>query len=115
MAIKDLTQVSRHLFLCNGGSCTRKGADQTTAKIRECIKDEGLDPEVHTTKTYCNGRCDDGPVVIVMPEGVWYKNITPEMSKKFVMQQLVKGQPLHEHVLFNYGSASIHSDAYKKS
>lgn len=110
MAIKDLTCVERHLFLCNGGTCTRNGAEQTTARIRECIADEGLDAQVHTTKTYCNGRCNDGPVVVVMPEGVWYKKITPEIARKFVRQQLVNGQPLTEHLLFQYGESTINSD-----
>lgn len=107
MAIKNITEVKRHLFLCNGGTCANKGADEATAKIRACLQDEGLDTEVHTTKTYCNGRCNDGPVVVVMPEGTWYKQMTADKAQKFVQQQLVKGQEIPDWVLYHYGDETL--------
>jgi hypothetical protein len=34
MAIKDLSKIDKHLFLCNGGSCKLLGAEESTAAIR---------------------------------------------------------------------------------
>jgi (2Fe-2S) ferredoxin len=110
MAIKNLTEVRVHLFLCNGGSCCRKGAEDSTRKIREYIADEGLEKVVHTTKTYCNGRCDDGPVVIAMPEGKWFKNITPGNAKRFVKEYLVLQNGCGKLKLFTYGDDTIKAD-----
>ena len=110
MAIKNITEVETHLFLCNGGSCCQKGAEESTRRIREYIADEGLEKTVHTTKTYCNGRCDDGPVVIAMPEGKWFKNVTPENAKRFVKEYLVVGNGCEKLSLFKYGDALITAD-----
>ncbi len=108
MAIKNITEITRHLMLCNGGTCTQKGAEESTAKIRAYLQDEGIDIAVHTTKTYCNGRCQDGPVVIVMPEGTWYKQITADKARKFVQQHLVRGQEVSDWVLYHYGDDVLH-------
>lgn len=107
MAIKDLNKVKTHLFLCNGGSCTKKGAIDNTIKIREYIQSAGLHDEIHTTKTFCNGRCGEAPVMIVMPEGTWYGHVNPDFSKKFVRQQLVEGCEMKENRLFIYGGDLI--------
>jgi (2Fe-2S) ferredoxin len=84
VSIKDLSEIKSHLFICNGGSCKRLGAEETTKLIRECLEKEGMSQCVHTTKTYCNGRCEDGPVVIEMPQGIWFKEITPNKVKLFI-------------------------------
>ncbi|MCU0443838.1 MAG: hypothetical protein MUE85_02900 [Microscillaceae bacterium] len=114
MAIKNLLDIEKHLFICNGGTCMRNGSEECTAKIREYIKDEGLETIIHTTKTYCNGRCEDAPILIQMPEGIWYKNITPELARKFVRECLVKGKILEDKILFQYGVSQLNSTSATK-
>ena len=109
MAIKDLTTVKTHLFLCNGGSCKLKGAEESSAAIRQEITDNNLGEQVHTTKTLCNGRCKDGPVVIAQPDGIWFKEITTDYAPNFVRTYLVAGQVPDEHYLYSYGDTMIHT------
>jgi len=108
MAIKDLTTIKTHLFLCNGGSCKLLGAEESTAAIRDALKETGLSEAVHTTKTLCNGRCKDGPVVISQPAGLWFKQVTKEKAVSFV-QFLVEGRVPHEDVLYRYGRTFINN------
>ena len=102
MVIKDLTKVSRHLFLCNGSSCKNLGAEESTAAIRSAINACGFTHIIHTTKTLCNGRCKDGPVVISQPDGTWFK-------QDFVLQFLVRNVKPQDIILFEYGSDVIHA------
>src|SRR5512141_2058127 len=92
MAIKDLTKVRTHLFLCNGGSCKLLGDEESTAAVRAAIEDFGLTDEIHTTKTLCNGRCKDGPIIISQPDGIWFKMMGKEKADAFVKQFLVEQQ-----------------------
>ncbi|MDR7313848.1 ferredoxin [Brevibacillus nitrificans] len=94
MATWNLSQTKHHVLLCNGSSCNRKGGEEVTVAIREAIAEAGLDDHVHTTRTRCNGRCEDAPVMIVYPEGIWYKQITPEIAPSLVEQHFVKGEPV---------------------
>jgi len=102
-----LTRVDRHLFLCNGSSCLERGSADTTAALRAEVHTCGLHDSVHTTKTLCNGRCDDGPVMIVQPDGVWYKHVNIEVAREIVRTHLARGESVEPHVLYRWGAPAI--------
>lgn len=52
----ELSGVSKHVLLCNGASCMKKGAEEISNAVRKEIKDRGLSNKIHTTKTLCNRR-----------------------------------------------------------
>jgi (2Fe-2S) ferredoxin len=103
MAIKRLQEISHHLFICNGGTCKQKGAEEGIVEIRNCIRQAGLEASVHTTKTFCNGRCNDGPIVISATDGLWFKGITKEKAGCLVQEFLLKGTLPGDLVLYRYG------------
>ncbi|MGG1659785.1 (2Fe-2S) ferredoxin domain-containing protein [Brevibacillus sp. NRS-1366] len=94
MATWDLSKTRHHVLICNGGSCMRKGGEEVTIALREAITQAGLDDYVHTTRTRCNGRCEDACVMIVYPEGIWYQNVAPDDAKLLVEQHFIKGEPV---------------------
>jgi (2Fe-2S) ferredoxin len=102
MTTWDLSSTSHHVLICNGGSCMRKGGEEVTQAIREEISRLGRDDQIHTTRTRCNGRCEDACVVIVYPEGVWYKRITPEIAREIVNQHVLKKKRLEQYVSYSY-------------
>ncbi|TYS59527.1 (2Fe-2S) ferredoxin domain-containing protein [Sutcliffiella horikoshii] len=84
MATWDLSKTKHHVLICNGSSCNYAGAEELTQAIREEISERGLDQHIHTTRTRCNGRCQDKCVAIVYPKGDWYKDLSPEDSRKLI-------------------------------
>lgn len=97
----EISGVRQHVLLCNGRSCTRKGAEEVTNAIRDEIKGLGLSQTIHTTKTLCNGQCKRGPTVIVYPDGVWYQHMTPESGKRLI-RHLQKGEHLNDNISYCY-------------
>ncbi|WP_202079530.1 (2Fe-2S) ferredoxin domain-containing protein [Caldalkalibacillus salinus] len=102
MATWDLSTTKHHVLICNGGSCMRNGGEEVTQAIREEISACGLDDTVHTTRTRCNGRCEDASVVIVYPQGIWYKNMTPELGKQLIKHDLAGDRHLDTHITYSY-------------
>ncbi|MGN7471182.1 (2Fe-2S) ferredoxin domain-containing protein [Brevibacillus sp. SAFN-007a] len=102
MATWDLSKTRHHVLLCNGGSCMRSGGEEVTLAIREAIAEAGLDDYVHTSRTRCNGRCEDACVVIVYPEGIWYRNVTPADAKLLVEQHFRRGEPVESLVTHRF-------------
>ncbi|MBW8687077.1 (2Fe-2S) ferredoxin domain-containing protein [Chitinophaga rhizophila] len=100
MAIKDLTKVQKILFMCNGGTCSNKGADDTTNQIRAHLTENDLNAEIHTVRTKCLGQCTWGPMIFMHPEGVWYKGVTPEATRDIVTQHLIRNELVTGHVHF---------------
>lgn len=108
MAIKDITLVKKHLFICNGGTCKLNGAEESTVALRNAINKAGLSDEIHTTKTLCNGRCKDGPVVIAMPDGIWFKQMSVDTAEDFTHDYLLHDLVPEKNILFQYGNENIY-------
>lgn len=92
MTTWNLKGTKSHLLICNGSSCMRKGGEEVTQAVRDEISLLGLDEEIHTTRTRCNGRCKDACIVIAYPEGNWYRVDSPKIGR-----QIVRG--MHESSL----------------
>lgn len=101
MATWDLSNTKQHVFFCNGSSCNRAGAEEVTQAVRKEISERGLDDIIHTTRTRCNGRCQDQCVVISYPQGTWYKDITPEDAPALV-NAWINGEEYEEKVSHTY-------------
>ncbi|WP_028551607.1 (2Fe-2S) ferredoxin domain-containing protein [Paenibacillus sp. UNC451MF] len=102
MSTWDLSETKHHVLICNGGSCLRNQGDEVTLAIRAEIALHGAEDYFHTTRTKCNGRCEDACVVMVYPEGIWYKEMTPETVRTLVREHLLQGNPLYEHMSYYF-------------
>ncbi|MBD0382991.1 (2Fe-2S) ferredoxin domain-containing protein [Paenibacillus sedimenti] len=102
MSTWDLSETRHHVLICNGASCMRKQGEEVTQAIRDEIARNSADGLIHTSRTHCNGRCQDACVVIVYPEGVWYKDVTPETGRILVNRHLLEGNPIREQLTHTY-------------
>ncbi|TXK84688.1 ferredoxin [Paenibacillus sp. N3.4] len=107
MSTWDLSTVQHHVLICNGGSCLKKLGDETTLAIRDEIACHGAENLIHTTRTRCNGRCEDACVVTVYPQGIWYKEMTPELGRRLVREHLLNGQPIEENMIYSYAETFV--------
>jgi (2Fe-2S) ferredoxin len=102
MATWNLTGMKHHLLICNGGSCMKKGGEEVTQAIRQAIAANRADAMIHTTRTRCNGRCEDACVVISYPQGIWYRGVIPDIGEQIV-DHLVNGKPIPTtHISYTY-------------
>ena len=85
----------------------RNHADEVTNVIRQQITYAGEDTRIHTTRTRCMGRCDDGCIVAVYPEGVWYKAVVPHIAQQIVQDHLVHNKIEEKNVLFTFNEQLV--------
>lgn len=94
----------RHVLLCTGEKCCT--ADVGTAAweaLKKELKDRGLTPGTETnacyrTKVGCLRVCQDGPIMVVYPEGTYYCEMTAERVPEFVQKHLIDNQVVEEWV-----------------
>jgi (2Fe-2S) ferredoxin len=90
-----------HVFACvnqrpdghERGCCTSSGGVPLQQYMKARAKEEGLN-DVRINKSYCLDRCEDGPVMVVYPEGVWYKVQSREDVDLILKQHVKGGQPV---------------------
>ena len=92
------TVTGHHLFFCaherdSGHCCMNKRSKKAQKHAKRRIKQLGLkgDERIRINQTDCLGVCSQGPVVIVYPEGVWYRYQDKDDIDQIIEQHLVAG------------------------
>jgi NADH:ubiquinone oxidoreductase subunit F (NADH-binding)/(2Fe-2S) ferredoxin len=81
-----------HVLVCSGASCVLKGANAIKAALVDEIAARNLTDEIKVVETGCLGPCDDGPVIVIYPEGTMYCRLTLADVPKIVEEHLLKGR-----------------------
>ncbi len=114
---------THHIFVCTQQkgegvtSCAASGSFMLLEALGKSLQAEELDDEVQVTTCGCMGLCDEGPVMVVYPEGVWYRKLGAGDVSEIVRSHLKNGKKV-ERVEWNdaaamKSSAIDHRDKYR--
>ncbi len=85
---------SHHIiFVCQGTGCLSSGSDAVYEALRGQIAQQEIS-DVEVDFTGCHGFCEQGPNVVVEPEGIFYTHVQPEDAAEIVSSHLRDGKPL---------------------
>jgi len=87
------------LLICCGSGCVSAGAMKIKERFHTVLAEKGLATEVNIIETGCMGPCDYGPVMVIYPEGIFYKSVTPEDVDEIVEEHFIKGRPVSRLML----------------
>jgi len=113
----------QHVFICTQekpegvASCTGNGSWRLLQALERELAAHGLDNDVQVTTCGCLGLCDDGPVMITYPEGVWYRKLKEEDISEIVDSHLRMGKVVSRLVWSDLttmnAAAREHRDRYR--
>jgi len=97
-----MSYFSHHVFFCcnqrqNGERCCN---DHGSSAIRDYAKDKikslklNGPGKVRVNMAGCLDRCDDGPVMVVYPEGIWYTYVDKEDVDEIIREHIQNGRPV---------------------
>ena len=104
---KSVSKLERRIIVCGGTGCIANGS----LKVREALQNElekigkkvivELEAEgsadepfdgTYISKSGCQGFCQQGPLVRIEPEGIFYCHVKPEDAPEIVEKTLINGE-----------------------
>ncbi|MBE9116152.1 (2Fe-2S) ferredoxin domain-containing protein [Lusitaniella coriacea LEGE 07157] len=82
----ELTQKQR-VMICQNNSCLERGSKQ----VLEAFQTANLPPHIKAVGCDCQGQCNLGPTVRVVPEETWYSRVQAEDVSAIVEDHLKGG------------------------
>ncbi len=89
----------KHVLVCTGPRCDVEEI-QAHALFHRLGEMIDARPNIKTkrTRTQCVMACQNGPIVVVYPDGVWYHRVDEKALERIVTEHLEGGREVTEHV-----------------
>ncbi|MEN9759089.1 MAG: hypothetical protein RL676_238 [Pseudomonadota bacterium] len=97
-----MSYFQKHVFFCinerdeGAVCCGGCGAGEVQAYAKEKIKSLKKNGRgaIRINRSGCLDRCDEGPVLVVYPEGVWYRYVDQHDVDEIIEEHLIHNRPV---------------------
>jgi (2Fe-2S) ferredoxin len=93
-----------HLFVCCNqrdakhprGCCDPAGQEALKDKFKTELKKRKLGPLYRVNSAGCLDQCENGPVVVLYPQAIWYGGVTPDDVERILDETVIGGRVIEE-------------------
>ena len=99
----------KHIFVCinerekgaKRQSCGKAVGEEIAARFKILIKEHKLKTKVRAQRSSCLDVCEEGPTMVVYPEGIFYKNIQLSDVEEIFESHILNNKPV-ERLRLNF-------------
>lgn len=93
---------TRHIFICTNrrpdgvprGCCASKGAEEVRSRFKAELSKRVYGCDVRANASGCLDACENGVSVVVYPDNVWYRGVTPDDVPEIIEEHIIGGRPV---------------------
>jgi NADH-quinone oxidoreductase subunit F len=87
---RDPTRV--RIMVCGGTGCLALASDEVASTFQKELEASGVEAKVELKTTGCPGFCEQGPLVVIHPEKIFYTHVQRNDVKDIVNKTIIKGE-----------------------
>jgi (2Fe-2S) ferredoxin len=80
--------------ICGGTGCLAWGGEEVRLAFIEEIRKQGMEGRAEVLRTGCHGFCERGPVVVILPQEIFYQQVAVEDVPEIVSETVARGRVL---------------------
>lgn len=88
-----------NILVCGGTGCLASESEKVQRNLELILKARGYEKEAKVIKTGCFGFCEQGSIVKIEPENVFYVRVNPKDAKDIIDEHIIKGRKV-ERLLY---------------
>lgn len=89
--------IEKEIILCLGKSCSNSSSLKKL--LEEKISKHSLSEKVSVISSGCLGHCGEGPVMLVLPDNIYYGELNEDKIEKITEHHILKNEPVKEFML----------------
>ncbi len=108
-----MSKFKHHFFVCTNArppfakpSCGPQNSNQILMMLQEEVEKQCLSNEIKVTGCDCLGPCEEGPIMVVYPEGTWYKKVTVDDVSEIVETHIMGNKPVNK-LIYNFQDETL--------
>jgi len=111
---RQLKMTSRKILVCCGTGCLANNSFEIYTSFLEKLKDTNTEVSPEIKATGCNGLCEKGPVVKILPDEISYFKVKSKDVDEIISKTISKGEIIDRLLYFDTNSKKkivSHKDA----
>jgi NADH:ubiquinone oxidoreductase subunit F (NADH-binding)/(2Fe-2S) ferredoxin/Pyruvate/2-oxoacid:ferredoxin oxidoreductase delta subunit len=85
-------QNKKIISVCKGTGCSAFGSGTLIKTFEKEIEKRGLSDQISVKKTGCHGFCEKGPIVVILPDDIFYHQVSGEDVPDIIERTIQKGE-----------------------
>lgn len=90
------------ILVCGGAGCVSSNCEAVKDAVVDEVAAIGMQHEVLIHLTGCMGTCAVGPVMLILPERIFYTSLTPETARAIIRSHILQGRIRTEYTFYDH-------------
>ena len=90
--VRDQKKVKKTIVICGGTGCQASRSQAVIDALKDELFKQSMEKKVNLRVTGCHGFCEQGPVMVIEPEKIFYCHVTPDDAHDIIFETIHKNK-----------------------